>query len=390
MPPVTVPLGGDIATSGGESHLLTIAPAAAGRARSCVIPNLLTYPGQVVVVDPTGQAYAATARARREMGHTVLRLDPFRVIDQESDALNPLDLLKGLEGSALESACHDLASLLPGFHHFTDVWENAAFGLLSGVIGYLSAVPERDRFAEVYSVFHSDDVVYNLAVVLDTIGKRIPKMSYTEISAFLQKADAERSRILTSVTSQLKAMSTQEAQKALGASSFPFSDFVEGKPVTIYIIVPPAKIQSHFSLLRVWVGTLLHAAMSRRTRPSQPTLFLLDDCAKLGPFSPLEAAILSGEGSGFRIWTLWHDLHELRSVYPASWLAGNSGVVQVFGVRDYSASAELAAVLGVEPEDIRSLAADEQIISRDGIPHRMRQLDYLADPQFAGKFDSRL
>jgi type IV secretion system protein VirD4 len=371
----------------GESHLLTIAPAAAGRGRSCIIPNLLTYPGPVVVVDLTGEAYAVTSRARREMGHAVVRLDPFRVIDEESDALNPLDLLQGLEGPALESACHDVAGLLPVCDSFTDVWGNAAFGLLSGVIGYVAAVPEKGKFADLYATLHSDDVVYNLAVVLDTIGKRLPKMSYSEIASFLQKADAERSRVLTSVTSQLKAMSGQEAQKALGTSTFSLTDVIEGKPLSIYVTVPPAKFPSHFSLLRVWIGTLLHCMMRRRVRPAQHTLFLLDECAKLGPFPQLEAAIVSGRDFGLRVWTFWHDLHQLRSLYPASWLVGNTGAFQAFGVRDFSASSELAALLGVEPEGVRSLAADEQIVWHDGVSRRIKLLDYRTDPLFAGRFD---
>lgn len=77
-----------------------------------------------------------------------------------------------------------MAGLLPGFRRFTDVWETAAFGLLSGVIGDLAAVPEKNEFADVCATVHSDDVVSNLAVVIDTIGKRIPRMSYCEIAAF--------------------------------------------------------------------------------------------------------------------------------------------------------------------------------------------------------------
>lgn len=384
-----VPLGDGVASSAGESHLLTIAPATAGRRDSCVIPNLLTYPGPVVVVDLTGEAYAVTSRARREMGQAVVRLDPFRVIDEESDALNPLDLLQGLEGPALESACLDVAGLLPGYDSLTDVWGNAAFGLLSGVIGYLAAIPEKGKFADLYSTFHSDDTVYSLAVVLDTVGKKIPKMSYSEIAYFLQKADAERSRVLTSVTSQLKAMSGQEAQKALGTSTFSLTDLVESKPISIYVTVPPARLPSHFSLLRVWIGTLLHGILRRRARPAQPTLVLLDECAKLGPFPLLEAAIVSGRDCGLRVWTFWQDLHQLRSLYPAGWLVGNTGAFQAFGVRDLSTSAELAALLGVEPESLRGLAADEQVVWQDGGSHRIKRFDYLTDPLFAGRFDQR-
>ncbi|HXO41491.1 MAG TPA: type IV secretory system conjugative DNA transfer family protein, partial [Thermoanaerobaculia bacterium] len=336
-----------------------------------------------------GEAYAVTSRARREMGQAVVRLDPFRVIDEESDALNPLDLLQGLEGPALESACHDVAGLLPGFDSLTDVWGNAAFGLLSGVVGYLAAIPEKGKFADLYSTFHTDDTVYSLAVVIDQVGKRIPKMSYCEISSWLQKADAERSRVLTSVTAQLKAMSSQEVQKALGTSTFSLADVIEGKPISIYVTVPPAKLPSHFSLLRVWIGTLLHCMLRRRVYPAQPTLFLLDECGKLGPFPLLEAAIVSGRDSGLRVWTFWHDLHQLRSLYPASWLVSNTGAFQTFGMRDFSASSELAALLGVEPEGLRLLAADEQIVWQGGASRRIKLLDYLTDPLFAGRFDQR-
>lgn len=384
-PPLSDRLEGVVAL-GGESHLLTIAPTAAARVRSCVIPNLLTYPGSVVVVDLTGEAYTVTSRVRGEMGHTIVRLDPFRVIDKESDAINPLDLLEGLDGPALESACQDTAALLPGFHSFTDIWENAAFGLLAGVIGYLSAVPDKKKFGDLYSTFHTDDVVYSLAVVIDTIGKKIPKMAYAEIVSFLQKSDAERSRILTSVTSQLKALGSQEAQKAMNTSTVPLTDVIEGKPVSVYLMMPPAKVTSHFSLLRVWIGTLLHCVMAR-SRLVQPTLFLLDECAKLGSFPQLETAITSGGKSGFRIWTLWQDLHQLQLNYPGSWLLNNCGAMQVFGSRYYSATFELAALLGVEPTEVRSLAADEQLVCRDGVSQRFRQFDYLADPLFAGRFD---
>jgi type IV secretion system protein VirD4 len=389
MPPLSVPIGGDVFTLEVESHLLTIGPTGSGKGRSCIIPNLLTYPGQVVVIDPKGEAYAVTARARRAMGHTVVRLDPFRVIDQESDALNPLELVLGLEKAKIETACQDVADLLPLRNSFTDVWENAAFGLLSGVIGYLAVVPEKQKFADLYMTFHSDDVVYNLAVMLDTIGKRIPPMSYAEISAFLQKADAERSRILTAITSHLKAMGSQEVQTALGRSSVPLTDIIEGKPVTVYVIIPPAKLPANFSLLRLWIGTLLHCVTSRRARPAQPTLFLLDECAQLGSFPQLETAITSCGGSGLRVWTFWHDLSQLRGLYPAGWptMLNSCGAVQVFGAKDYSASSEAAAAFGVEAEDVRLLAADEQIVCRDGVAHRIRKLDYLADPLFAGRFD---
>jgi type IV secretion system protein VirD4 len=359
-----------------DSHLLTIAPNRSGRDRSCLIPNLLTYPGQVVVVDLNGSAYAATAEARRGMGHAVVRLDPFGVTGPESDALDPLDLLDGLEPPALESACQDIADLLSLRDPSGDTDEYEAFGLLSAVIGYLHAVPERRSFDQIYPALNTDDIVYSLAVVLDTVGKKIPKMSYSEISSFLQKEDAVRSRILAKITPRLKPLASLEVQKSLSRSSVPLPEMLSGAPVTIYIIIPAEQLAIHSVLLRVWIGTLLHSVLRARKSSSLPMLFLLDYCAELGPFPLLESLLRIESGNAFRIWTFWHDVHQLRTTYPIGWpeVVSGCGAVQVFGTKDPAAAGEAEALLGLSANDVSSLGPGEQIVRLDGAPRRMRRL----------------
>jgi type IV secretion system protein VirD4 len=389
MPPLSLPLGDDVFSMDGDSHLITIAPTDSDKNRSVLIPSLLTYPGPVVVLDPKGESYAVTARARREMGHTVLRLDPFHVIDQDSDALNPIDLIS-LTGSDIETDCQAVADLLLARTSFNDPWESSAFGLLSGVLGYIAAVPEKRTTTGLISTFHSDDVVYTLAVVLDTIGKLIPPMSFQEISSFLQKADNERSRILSTVTSHLKVLMSKDVLSTLDESSVPLTDILEGKPLSIYLILPPAKLKSHAALLRLWIGMLLHCITSRRVPPAQRTLFLLDECAQLDHFPALESAITMCRGYGLQIWTFWQDLAQIRGLYPVSWptMIKNCGLVQVFDAKNYSASSEVAALLGIEIDDVWRLEPDEQIVYRDGISHKIKKFNYLTDKMFAGRFDN--
>ncbi len=265
------------------SHALTISADARERLRASIIPNLLTYPGSVVVVDLTGEAYAATARARRDMGQTIVRLDPFRVVDADTDALNPIDLLQAVDKSAFEATCQDIAALIPGTHAFADIWDGNAFGLLSGMIGYLAAIPEKNKFSDIYDVFHSDDVVYNLAVVLDTLGKSIPKMSYSEISTFLRIADAERSRVLSAVTGKIKALNTEAVRESFKGSTVTPAEIMEGKPVSVYLMMPPERMPTHYSLLSIWIGTLLRCARDRRFRAEIP---MLSSWMKLPHFHP--------------------------------------------------------------------------------------------------------
>src|SRR5262249_20816184 len=68
----------------GDNHLMTVAPTGAGKGRGVIIPNLLSYPGPAVVIDPKGEAYQTTARRRRQLGQRVVVLDPFRVASPHS------------------------------------------------------------------------------------------------------------------------------------------------------------------------------------------------------------------------------------------------------------------------------------------------------------------
>lgn len=367
---------GDSVTFDQPSHLLTIAPNSSGRAESCLVPNLLAYEGQIVVVDLNGDAYAATADARRNMGHTVVRLDPFEVLGPDSDALNPLELLEGLESPALETACQDIAGLVASRNAFSEATDHEAFGLLCGLIGYLSANADTRSFDQLYSTMHNDDVVYNLAVVLDTIGKQIPRMAYSEIANFLQKGDSVRPQVLQNVTAHLKMLGVPQVQSTVSRSTVHLSELRAGAPVTIYLVIPPERLATHGALLRIWVGVLLYNVLRTNPLPPQPPLFLLDHCAALGGFPLLEAALGSGANAGVRVWTFWHDLHQLRTTYPSGWptIISGSGAVQVFGTKDSAAASEAETLLGLPMNEVWALGPREQFVHLDGVPHRIGRL----------------
>ncbi|MFE0677064.1 type IV secretory system conjugative DNA transfer family protein [Streptomyces sp. NPDC058867] len=367
----------DLVGCAGDAHLVTFVPNRAGGA-ACYASDLASYPGQVVVVDVGGAAYAATADRRRAMGHEVVRLDPFGVAGEGTDALEPFDLLDGLEHPALETACQDLAALVIPHDVFTDPYDENAFSLLGAVIAYLTAVPERRTLGDVYATFHTDDVVYNLAVVLDTIGKKIPRMAYTEIAGFLQFEDAVRARILLGVTARLKWLGVPQILAALGPSTVPLERLRAGAPATVYLVVPAERLADHGALLRVWVGTLLLSALRARAEGDEQTgpapLFVLDRCSALGPFPLLEALLGTRPGAGPRVWTFWHDVHQLRTTFPATWpeIVAGAGAVQVFGTKDGAAAAEAEALVGVPAGEVGSLGATEQVVRVSGDACRRR------------------
>ena len=356
--------------------------------------NLLSYRGPVVVFDPKGENYLVTARRRREMGQKVIRLDPFGVIDEHSDSLNPLDVFD-LDRADLESDAQSLAELVArGITGLKEpFWDLHGSGLHSALIAHAASLkkPDERNLCSVIDKLMSDDVVHSLAVMLDTAGKNMNRMAYREIAAFLQMPDITRGGVLATALSYIKAFTSPTVARVFDKSSFPLKDVVEGKPLSIYLIIPPDRLHSHRAILKLWVGTLLKAVLSRRHRPQLRTLFLLDECAQLETFPLLETMITLCGGYGTWVWTFWQDLDQLQKCYPISWktILNNCGTVQTFGFYNRDMAAQWSQYLDTGTHQLRSLKPEEQMLAiHSQGEHRCRRLNYLQDEMFSGRFDA--
>lgn len=377
----------------GEGHLLTVAPTGSGKGRTVIIPNLLHYQGSVVVIDPKGENYTVTSRYRRAIGHQVIKLDPFGVIDSESDRLNPLDIFR-LKNADLETDAQVLAELLAtGNKGFKEpFWDLSAKGLHSGLIAHVETLyPHRQRnLNSVRKLLTDRDMVMGLAKILDDFGDRMNRMAHEEITSFLLMPEQNtKPSVLATAISYMKALASDRVAHTLENSSFSLNDVVAGNPLSIYIIIPPDKLKSHQALLRLWIGTLFKAFTSRRQIPKLPTLLLLDECAQLGNFSYLETLITLCRGYGVKVWSFWQDLSQLRQLYPQSWetIINNCAVLQFFGARNFKMGQDIGQLVGVDAEDIRCLSEQEQIIVKDGTPFKTQRFDYLNHLLFKNRCD---
>jgi type IV secretion system protein VirD4 len=375
-------------------HLATVAPSGSGKCVSCAVPTCLTYPGQLVVLDVKGELYITTHRRRREMGQQVIKLDPFRLIDDNTDGLNPLDILS-LPTAELETDCQTLAKLLSTGKGFVKdpFWELSANGLNSGVLGFIAACepPEKRHLGRLLELIYNDDVPYGLAVLLDTKGKQMPRMAYQEIAAFLQQPEREtRPSTLATAQSFLKGLNTTRVAESLLKSTFSLQGFRTGDPITIYLIIPPDRLSSHSAIISLWVGTLLKTIFSRTIIPRHRTLFLLDEAAALGHFPMLETAITLCRSYGVRVWTFWQDIQQIQSSFPIGWRTVlNNSAMQTFGVASQLMAQELAAVMDLNVSDLLALRADEQFLQLGaGKAQRCGKLNYLKDSVFKGLYDA--
>lgn len=377
---------------------MTVAPTGAGKGVGLIIPNLLTYPGSIIVTDIKGENYQVTARYRREMGQQVVVLDPFGLVTtpDKADKLNPFDLFR-VPGSDVESDAEMLAAQLAVGHEFASdrYWEDTGRGLVSGLIADVatSSPPEKRNLCTLREMLYNDDLDYTLVMALDTRKKTMSRLAHDEFITYLAApSDKTRPCIRTTATTFVKCLGSSAVARSLEQSTFDLNDLLHSKPMTIYLVLPPEKLLSHRGLLRLWVVTLMTVVMRRTRLPKQRTLFLLDEAAQLGSLDLLPQAVSLLRGYGLQVWTFWQDLSQLMGLYPKNWeaLVNNAAVLQVFGVPGHAAQNGWRAVLGETNAQIAAeLHGSEMLVAVTGEPTaRHTRANYLKDRPFAKRFDA--
>lgn len=379
----------------GEGHMITIAPTGAGKGRGALIPNLLTYEGPAIVIDPKGEACHITARRRREMGQTVHVIDPFKVISDQTDSLNPMDAfaIPGVEPSALAL---DIARQLSGGGKISKdpFWDIRGHDIAAGVIAAIAATrePHERNLIEVRRMLKSDDSSYKLALLLDSHGGKMPTFAYEEISNYLQTTEVTRSGIHATACSYFSVIASEAAQRTVKTSTIDLAAVRRGDPMTIYLVVPPTKLASHAPLFRLWTAALMSAVLSRDGNlPQYRTLFAIDECAQLGDFGLLPMVYTLARSYGMRVWAFFQDLAQIQRMLPDEWptVLTNAAALQVFGVPNHLMASSMSQVLGDFSEDqLRQMDRGHlalQVSGARGIT--ANRADYLLDPAFKGLFD---
>jgi len=327
-----------------DGHLLTFAPTRTGKGAGCVIPNLLTHPGSVVVNDIKGENHRITAARRRAFG-PVHALAPF---DHEIDTsrFNPIDFIRVGTPEDVDDAAM-IADLLvvPGDQgeHFFD---SEAQNLITGLLLYVAheMPPARRTLHQVWSLLMLDKTGFD--EVIDAMRASDHPVVRKSGEGFSQKEERERSAVISTAQTHMQIWKSPRLAAVTSVSDFRLED-LKARPMSLYVIVPPELAHVYRPFLRVMIG-LSVAAMTRvKQQPPERVLFMLDEVATLGRMAPLETGIGFLAGYGATLWFFFQDLDQLEKTYP-KWrsVVANCAVRQAFGVADIQTARELSAMMG--------------------------------------------
>ncbi len=374
----------------GEGHLLTIAPTGAGKGTGCIIPALLTWDGPAIVVDPKGENYAVTAERRRKLGQKVAVLDPFGITGAaRPDALNPFDLVGPTGRLAAGDAAVVARLAVQGLALPRDpFWDERAETLIAGLILHIATTsrPDCRHLGEVRRLAELPDKQQDkLAAELRLPGDpdRAAAASILEM-----QASNTRSGILSTAASHLSFLRGEPVIDSLARSTIRLDDVARGKPLTIYLVVPPDRLVSHGKLLRLWLGTLMTVLARRRRIPEKPTLLIVDEAAQLGPMDELRAAVTLMRGYGVKVWSFWQDTSQLVRTYPVDWpsFLSNASALQLFGGGAAALQVEFDGYLGFQGRSLADgmSAEDVLVLERGARPRVLLRPNYLVDPALGG------
>jgi len=197
--------------------------------------------------------------------------------------------------------------------------------------------------------------------------------------------------ILAMAQTNLGFLGSETVRKATGESRFDPEAITRGDPLSIFVIIPPEKLESHAPLLRIWIAGLMKLILNRRRKVERPTLFMLDEAAQLGDFPPLRKAITLLRGYGLQTWSFWQDLSQLKRLYPNDWetMYNNCRAHQFFGITTpYLAEQVSGLTLHDDLFEILELDRDEMLLGLAGErPVIAQRPNYLTDAPFQGLFD---
>ena len=306
---------GGLLIATGYQHALLFAPTGSGKGVGFVIPNLLFWEESVFCHDIKLENYELTSGWRASQKQRVFLWNPASP-DGITHCYNPLDWVSLKPGQMVDDVQKISSLLLPK----QDFWVNEARSLFVGIVLSFFAQENKTRsFGEVVRTIRSDDVSYNFAVLLDTKGKAMHPVAYMNLAAFLQKADKERSGVISTLNSSLELWANPLIDTATGSSDFNIQEFKKIK-TTVYVGLTPDNLKRLQPLMQVFYQQATEFLARSLPSKEEPlgVLFVMDEFPTLGKMEQFMSGIAYFRGYRVRLFLIIQDTEQLKGIYEDS------------------------------------------------------------------------
>lgn len=378
-----------------DLNLLTCAGPGGGKSVSSVVPNLLSFPGSAVIVDPKGELATLTAAYRRDvLGQKVIVLDPGNTADVAADlrgTYNPFDELE-LHDPGITRAAQTIASglVVPNPHAKDPFWDQNAHDFIQSCILYMVRhyPPELRTLMKLReTVSFGDESLFQAWVEKrredDPTFEGTPADAFeifqramfetTDFGGIVRETAAKISRmgektlgdVLSASSTHLDFLKTPELWSSLTSNIDPARTFRlkelrrNDRPLTVYLCLPIDMIPYQGRWFRLVISRIIQF-IERTEFDKQrdlPILMMLDEFANLGKMPSIVNSLTYSRSFGLRLWLVVQSLNQLKEKYADSWetILGACGIKQFFGVNDLFTAKYVSELIGEEEVDVPSI-----------------------------------
>jgi type IV secretion system protein VirD4 len=342
-------------------HMLSIAQSGSGKGVSLIIPNLLSYMGSMLVIDPKGENSWITAKWRRDgLGNKVYIVDPWGEVngaygavagEQETVAsLNPLSSLDPTAADYVDDVTYFADALVVANPDAKDPhWDASAKDLIAGLIAY---VMEKENIREktlktVRGLLTlPDDDLRMICANAGDLGSE--SVAAKKLGRF-NKDSTEVSGVFATARTQTSFLDSKVLAQNMERSDFSFDELATGR-ATVYLVLPAGRLGTYGRWLRLMVSMAIQAVARIRAPRDLPVLFMLDEFGTVGRLEVVENAYGLMRGFGIAVWAFLQDLNQLSTTYPKSWktFIANSTAMTCYGAMDQSTVEVISKMLGTQ------------------------------------------
>ncbi|OPH37651.1 type IV secretory system conjugative DNA transfer family protein [Moraxella equi] len=319
----------------GNEFISIGAPTRSGKGVSIVIPNLLTYPDSVVVLDIKMENWLLTAGFRAKYQDVFLFAPKSE--DGCSHRYNPLDYIDRDDTKRMADVQNIANIFYPADDPKEAFWQNQAQRIFTGLVLYMMETPNRPcSMAELIKLTTPTNMPLhewiptiikereNTPIVVDNAtGKtEVKPLSVECIEAMMAfvnvDADATRSSILASLMSPLNVFTDPSVATATSYSDFRLDD-VRKKKMTIYVGIQPNELSRFSKLLNVFFSQLIN--INTRVLPEHDErlkyqcLVLLDEFTSLGRVDIIQKSIAYIAGYNVRLMPIFQSMSQVEDAY---------------------------------------------------------------------------
>lgn len=377
-----------------DGHLVTIAGTRSGKGTNLIMPNLFgksNFNGSWVVIDPKGEALWHTALYQQKTEkRDIMILNPWGLHEEkcgESGSLNPLDLIKDKGQSPdLVDEARVIAEIIAPISQGDSknkYFEDRARTLILTMIMHMIVDPRYRNQISFATIFDwlsfikgtlwemTGYAVENGKTVIrpNTLGEneRIVRQ-YARQFWDLKDSEKEFGSVISSAQRFMDIFSSPPIAKAMETSEFNGKKFditqIAKKRTCVYIVIPPEKLKTHSTWLRLMISTCLRAVLKN---PGHRVGFILDEFYSLGYLSDIDVGMGAYAGYGITLWPFLQSLGQLKENYPSTWenFLANAGVIHSFGLNDVTTTEYFSKMAGKKTTFLNVKATERPLITQD-------------------------